>query len=249
MAQLTVHEAAATYASAMRNVLPDGDTVICSICRTFIDPIYDRCFKCNGQPNMLDVVVPISYSEHLGQLHLALRGYKDGYPQERRYAMPRLAAILWQFLAAHEPCVAAAAGVDAFALVTTVPSSKPEDDEQRSNFRTLVGWCDPIASRYERVLAATGDVPTGRDYDACRYRATERLDGRDVLLLDDTWASGGHAQSAAAALRDAGARTVALVVIGRHLRRDWEVVIGGPTCGELFDDLPKTFDWTVCTVH
>jgi hypothetical protein len=70
-----------------------------------------------------------------------------------------------------------------------------------------------------------------------------------VLLLDDTRASGGHAQSAALALRAAGVRTGALVVIGRHLRRDWEVVMGGPTCGELFDELPKRFDWTTCTVH
>jgi adenine/guanine phosphoribosyltransferase-like PRPP-binding protein len=41
--------------------------------------------------------------------------------------------------------------------------------------------------------------------------------GADVLLLDDTWVSGGSAQSAAAALKLAGARTVALVVLGRHV--------------------------------
>jgi adenine/guanine phosphoribosyltransferase-like PRPP-binding protein len=38
-----------------------------------------------------------------------------------------------------------------------------------------------------------------------------------VLLVDDTWVSGGSAQSAAAALKLAGARRVALVVIGRHV--------------------------------
>ena len=41
--------------------------------------------------------------------------------------------------------------------------------------------------------------------------------GADVLLVDDTWVSGASAQSAAAALKAAGARRVALVVIGRHL--------------------------------
>jgi hypothetical protein len=64
----------------------------------------------------------------------------------------RRAAILWKFLDAHEQCVAAAAGVDSFDLVTTVPSSTPEKDEQRSNFRTIVGWCEPISERYERVI-------------------------------------------------------------------------------------------------
>jgi hypothetical protein len=38
-----------------------------------------------------------------------------------------------------------------------------------------------------------------------------------VLLLDDTWTSGGTAQSAAVALKRAGARSVAVVVAGRHL--------------------------------
>lgn len=250
MAQLTVDEAAATYTSAMRNVPRTGwASGICSTCRTFIDPSYAQCFKCNEQASMLDVVVPISYSEHLGQLHHALCRYKDGVPAERRYAMPRLAAIIWKFLASHEPCIAAAAGAAGFDCVTTVPSGTPERDDQRSSLRTIVSWCQPIAARYERVARVSGDVPAGRDYDPRRYRATARLDGRDVLLVDDTWATGGHAQSCAAALRAAGASTVALVVIGRHLRRDWRPVPGGPTCGEIFDDLPGAFDWSTCAVH
>jgi predicted amidophosphoribosyltransferase len=247
--ELTVDEAAATYVSAMRNVLPAGDRVACAVCRTFIDPAYRTCRTCDRQPNELDVVVPISYSEHLGQLHLALRRYKDGLPQECKYAMPRLAGILWKFLNIQERCVAAAAGVSSFDLVTTVPSSTPAKDARRSNFRTMVSWCRPIAPRYTRALVASGDVPEGRAYDARRYRATRALDGADVLLLDDTWTAGGHAQSSAAALRAAGAHTVALVVIGHHLRRDWQVVIGGPTCGELFDQLPTAYDWAMCTVH
>jgi len=246
--QLTVNEAAATYASAMRNV-PPARNGICAVCRTFIDPSYTICLTCKKQPNELDDVVPISYSEHLGQLHLALRRYKDGLPQEISYAMPRLAGILWRFIETHEQCVAVAAGVATFDMVTTVPSSTPEKDEQRSNFRTIVNWCRPIAPRYQRVLAATGDVLSERAYDTNRYRATQRLDGRDVLLLDDTWAGGGHAQSAANALRSAGARTVALVVIGRHLKREWQITRDGPTCGDVFDQLPKKFDWSTCTVH
>jgi predicted amidophosphoribosyltransferase len=38
-----------------------------------------------------------------------------------------------------------------------------------------------------------------------------------VLLLDDTCTSGGTAQSAAVALKHAGARSVTVVVVGRHL--------------------------------
>jgi orotate phosphoribosyltransferase len=37
------------------------------------------------------------------------------------------------------------------------------------------------------------------------------------LLIDDTWTTGSSAQSAAMALRRAGALTVVTVVLGRHV--------------------------------
>lgn len=95
MAELTVEEAAGTYASAMRNV-PVAQSGICATCKTFISTGYSTCRACGRQPRRLDAVVPITYSEHLGQMHDALRGYKDGLPQVRRYTMPRLAAVLWR---------------------------------------------------------------------------------------------------------------------------------------------------------
>lgn len=42
-----------------------------------------------------------------------------------------------------------------------------------------------------------------------------------VLLIDDTWTTGGNAQSAALALRAAGASKVAVMVIGRHFDRSF----------------------------
>jgi hypothetical protein len=62
-----------------------------------------------------------------------------------------------------------------------------------------------------------GGDPWARSLDADRFRAGHEALGAEVLLLDDTWASGASAQSAAVALKQAGARTVAVVVIGRHV--------------------------------
>ncbi len=246
MSPLRVDEASASYESAMRNPLAAGPG-ICEVCHTFIDPQYSRCYPCMHQHQWLDAVVPISYSEHGGQLHLALRGYKDGYsPAERGFATPRLAAILWYFLEAHERCVADAVGVDRFDVVTTVPSSTPERDEARGNLRWIVSTCEPINARFERVLRATGRVPEGRDLAIERYRSERLLTGETVLLIDDTWTTGGHAQSAAAALKAAGATTVALVVIGRHVKPWWVPGPGPETVGELLGLLPKPFDWTSC---
>lgn len=248
MTRLTVDEAAATYESAMRNI-PAARPGICAICRTFIDPSYAVCWPCLNQPSELDVVLPITYSEDGGQVHHALRRYKDGLLPERRYIMPRLAGILWRFIDRHEHCLAVAAGVQTgFQLVTTVPSSTPERDERRGNLRTIVEWCAPVSERFERVLRATGQVPKGREYDTRRYTTTRPLDGDDVLLVDDTWTGGGHAQSAAHALRSAGARSIGLLVLGRHLRPDWEVT-AGVTCADLYAQLPKRFDWSTCAVH
>src|SRR4029077_4491488 len=56
----------------------------------------------------------------------------------------------------------------------------------------------------------------GRDPNVDRFSAERSGPGGSVLLLDDSWVSGASAQSAAAALKRAGARHVAVVVLGRH---------------------------------
>ena len=62
-----------------------------------------------------------------------------------------------------------------------------------------------------------GGDPWARSLDPGRFRAGPGATGAEVLLLDDTWASGASAQSAAVALKQAGAEAVAAVVIGRHV--------------------------------
>jgi orotate phosphoribosyltransferase len=57
----------------------------------------------------------------------------------------------------------------------------------------------------------------GRFVSTGWLRVEGRVSGEDVLLVDDTWVSGASAQSAAAALKLAGARRVAIIVLGRHI--------------------------------
>jgi hypothetical protein len=45
---------------------------------------------------------------------------------------------------------------------------------------------------------------------------------RHLVLLEDTWVQGGHAQSAAAALLLSGASEVTIVVIARRIRADYK---------------------------
>jgi hypothetical protein len=246
--QLTVIEASEAYQSAMRNVLP-AQPGVCEICHTFNKADFPTCYRCGHGPNHLDAVVPITYSEHLGQMHTALRNYKDGLNSSRAYALPRLTGILWRFAEDHEQCVARACGVEgSFDLVTTVPSSTPERDED-SRLRTMVEWSTPLTARHQRVLAPTGDVEPGRTYDPNRFSATVDLSGASALLIDDTWASGGHAQCAGAALTQAGVKKIGMIVIGRHVRPEHQLDVEGDTAGKRLAALPKVFDWDTCAVH
>lgn len=246
---LTVTEGSRAYERSMRNMAPPGPTV-CPICWTFKDPEYSSCHPCSmGQPSVLDAVVPITYSEDMGQMHLALRNYKDGAQlSNRRFAMVRLAAILWRFLEAHEACVAAACGCSSFDVATVVPSTRP-DPKRAERLFTLARLARPVKSRLRRTLRATGAV-AGREYSSERYEPTADVGGKNVLLLDDTWTAGGHAQSAAMSLVSAGASTVALVVIGRHVKPEWRPVQGEEkTSKDYLDELPVEFDWDSCAVH
>ena len=61
-----------------------------------------------------------------------------------------------------------------------------------------------------------------------------------MLLIDDTWTTGASAQSAAAALKQAGAGAVVALVIGRHLKRDWH------ENDRRLRGIARPFDWCRC---
>jgi hypothetical protein len=131
--------------------------------------------------------------------------------------------VLWRHLDRHEGCVAHATtpGTRRFELVTTVPSTDPHRDEQHP-LQAIVGKLSgPTRDRYERLLRRSSTTVNPREFHRDKYTPARRIDGASVLLVDDTWTTGANAQSAACALKAAGAGTVAAVVIGRHLNRDW----------------------------
>ncbi len=82
-------------------------------------------------------------------------------------------------------------------------------------------WFGPTGPRYERLLKRSAGNVNARTFDRHKYEPTRPLAGASVLLIDDTWTTGANAQSAAAALKRAGAGPVGAVVIGRHLNREW----------------------------
>ncbi len=236
----TVAELTDLYANFLLNPRPGPG--VCQVCFTFTDG-YRRCYACQNAERWLDIVAPISYSVGHEQLHRALAGYKRLSGDVARRLQIELAAVLWRYLADHEHCIASAAGVSAFDVVTTVPSSDPLRDE-RHPLRHISGEIVlPTRDRYERLLARSAASVTDRAYSSEKYVVARTLEGERVLVIDDTWTTGANAQSAAAALRQAGAGRVAAVVIGRHINREWQ------DNDARLRALPQPFDWSTCGWH
>jgi hypothetical protein len=235
----SVTELTAPYTNFMVGPRPGPDT--CERCFNFTRG-FDSCYACDHNAPWLAATVPISYSVACEQLHHALRSYKRiGGTAGRRLTL-ELASVLWRFLNAHEKCVATAAGTDRFELITTVPSGDQIQDANHP-LRAIVGEIvTPTRARHERLLRRSPSDVRPRTFDPRKFGATRRLDGEPVLLIDDTWTTGASAQSAAAALRRAGAGSVAAVVIGRHLNRKWH------ENDRRLRGITSPFDWDRCAL-
>lgn len=229
----SVTELTAPYGNFMLQPRPGPD--VCEICFNLTDG-YSRCYACTKNASWLDVFVPISYSVGLEQLHHVLRSYKRLNGEIGRRFCLDLAAILWRFLDAHEICLARQAGTRRFGLVTTVPSH----DHQR-RLQTIVSQLvTPTRARHEPLLRRSKAELSQHQFDPQKFEATRSLENASVLLIDDTWTTGASAQSAAAALKHAGAQTVAAVTIGRHLNRGWR------ENDRRLRGLPSPYDWGRC---
>ena len=235
----TVGELSALYENVLLG--PRRGPDVCATCFNFTAG-YARCWACAYGHPALDAVAPISYSIAREQLHHALASYKRLNGDVARRLQAILAAILWRFLTDHEGCVAKAAGTRTFDLVTTVPSGDPARDE-RHPLRNIVGeLVAPTRERHQRLPRRTNTETEPRYFSENKFEAIHRLDGQAILLIDDTWTTGASAQSAAAALKAAGAGRVAAVVIGRHLNREWH------ENDRRIRGIARPFDWRGCAL-
>jgi len=232
----SVVELSAPYANFMLGPRQGPD--VCSRCFDLISRP-GRCYRCAEYGRWVDVAAPISYSVGGEQLHHALTNYKRLAGEPGRRFVVGLAAVLWRHLGDHEVCLAHAAGVDRFDVVTTVPSNDPGRQATHPLQRLVGKLVGPARQRYERLLVRTSAVAAPHRFNLNKYEAICDVGGRSVLLVDDTWTTGANAQSAAAVLKAGGAGSVAALVIGRYVNRGY-----GDNDRQL-RSLPA-FDWHTC---
>lgn len=222
---------------------------VCSICRgpTPVGPQgthYARCFPCNsGQySTVLRGFVPICYSVNEG-LEGALWRVKN--EDSSSWLQLPLASLLWTFLHGHLKCIENAYGGD-FDIGVTVPSSKQRNG--RNHLDALLSCIQewPVAWKRDVLTKTRSESAAERRQRIVPglFAADPIVNGRRVLLLDDTFTSGGTMASAARALRDAGARCVVGISFGRQLNANRE------EARELISELPRRpLDLNTCAVH
>ena len=199
-------------------------------CRTCLGPAgagFSRCYQCELALSeagglLADVVAPTGYAVRGGPLAADLRRYRSGRgdPAQAVAAAGRLRERLAAFLAGQGPSVWAAAGMTKGPeAVAVVPSG-----QGRPGAHPLVSLVRSCTELPLLRVAVAAPEAHARDVNPGWVRVAGRangdalvLDGAEVLVVDDTWVSGGSAQSTAAALKLAGARRVAIVVLGRHV--------------------------------
>ena len=215
----SVRELSSLYENFLLSPRPGPE--VCPRCLNLNDG-YDECYRCSRTPNAIAAMSAVSYSVGGEQLHHALASYKRLTGDVAKRLTIGLAAVLWRFLALHEQCVARTAGVAMFPVVTVVPSSDRSIGERHPLVRIVSELVAPARERYLPLLERSAKEGLGaHEFSDEKFSARRVLDGEPVLLVDDTWTTGANAQSAAGALRAAGAGPVAVAVIGRHVNREW----------------------------
>lgn len=212
----------ATAGGFLRN---PGGPGTCTRCftPTLSLPLCPKCRYAESLPDKPDLVGMITYAGYLDPITQAawmMHGYKNpAYPGGGTYrqTVSLLAAL---GLVGHVECPGRILGtpVSAWATVSSLPpkpafASHPLNDIVRKLAKD---------GATEVTLDAADGVLDPRDINASHYTASANAAGQHVLVIDDTWTSGGHATSAALAVRAVGATHVSVLVIARWLKLGWE---------------------------
>lgn len=175
-------------------------------------------------------VVPISLSVTDGPLYDILKRYKYDSGSTSHMRTKIIAATIARFYDSHASCLVRLAGRE-FDIVTTIPSTQPPPVRAIHPFNAAVAMIGSLREMYRPTALERGEGDIAHRHavdDAFQTRGS--MTGHSVLLLDDTFVSGAHVQSAASTLRLAGATSVVALVVcriikpayGPNTRRIWQ---------------------------
>jgi hypothetical protein len=215
--------------------------VTCEVCTTPAEG-YRHCWPCaqaRTHDGTADLVVPLIYAIGGTQSGMLLRHYKDdpvAAVRDRHTSVLR--RLLYLGLIRHEPCIARTVGLP-IACRVTVPSLRARPGTHP--FAALAVALNAVPPQPALIAAAPGSAP--RTVSADHFRVIDRVTGEHVLVLDDTWTTGARAQSAALALRRAGAAAITVVILARWLAPEF-----GRNADFISTRLRRDYDPDLCPV-
>jgi len=196
--------------------LPGPD--VCSVCHNST-PGYRRCRSCRDvaseagfKVDEVPTVIPLGLAFKKSRLAVDLWNYKRG---DTSTARKRASERLREFIDTTMPHVASHA--DPFDIVTFVPSRRTTNNEVLGLFRQT-DW--GRSAGIKELLSIHDAGGNSHAVNVDRFTSAD-VSGSRVLLLDDTYTRGATTMSAARALVDAGARSVTIIILGRHMSEDY----------------------------
>ncbi len=207
-----------TAGSYLQSTIRDpGHT--CDVCGSPVSSSYARCVHCtkhaeSGHP-LADRVGSLIYaSKPDSQSYLLVRNYKTlaAGPSIKL----QMAALLALGLKGHTQCLSAlvGAGVQGWAVV---PSTRG-----RAVLHDLVQRIARAGAR-EIHIDFTGSSRSDRALHPEFWKVDTSAEVPDhVLLVDDSWVTGSHAQGVASALKTAGVSQVSIFTVANVLDSNWD---------------------------
>jgi hypothetical protein len=214
--------------------------VTCQVCSVPVNEPYLTCMRCSeparGETPCADRAASLIYAiEGDTQAYKLVKNYKAKAPGPSLRDM--MISLLALGLQGHSACCMKLAGAKKMSWAV-VPSTGRDD-----RLQPLRGLLLHLAKPgLEVTLTPAPNLVAPRDFDPANFIVTSPPPmPENVVLIDDSWVSGGHAQSAAATLKLAGVRDVSIFNVARVLRPTWE-----PNPVFIKDRLTQDFDPSIC---
>lgn len=229
----------------LRNTIRERG-VTCMVCTAPVEPQYTHCRRCyqdmltarDRKQDLARLVLPLVYGVKGSQSGYLMYQYKGTRATLQQRS--RLTLLLALALTGHRRCIETQVGYGISAW-TTIPSTQGRPGDHP--IRDIARQAQPAG--IEVALAHRCPPIIDRSYQPERWQvpSSEVVAGRHVLVIDDTWTSGGRAQSAASALATAGAAAVSIIVLARWLEPSY-----GNTASFISTRLGSDYDPRRCPV-
>lgn len=230
----------------LRNVVRQHG-VTCALCTAPIRPAFTLCLRCQRDRDefgdeLADLVIPLCYGIKGSQSGYLMHSYKD-LEAPARHNQTLLSMVLLAALDGHGDCIKRRLGndFDAWAIVPSVRTDRVGEHPLHVVAKRAGIVLPEVHLAAHALLPVSGERATSPERFAVRPGGDAPI--RHILLIEDTWTSGGNAQSAALTLRRAGAATVTIVALAR-----WLKPAEPPTAAFVSSHLDQDYDPLICSL-